>query len=97
MTRLAPLFSSESVHWTTPTELYAALDREFQFTLDPCPEKEVGGLFGQTDGLLADWSGHRPMARRFTSGCERLKLLRWRCFWSRPGRIRGGSSLVGDA
>ena len=56
------LFSSACETWETPTELYAALDREFRFTLDPCPLRpasEAGlPLFG-TDGLSISWSGHR--------------------------------------
>jgi DNA N-6-adenine-methyltransferase Dam len=30
-----------SPHWATPKEIYAELDSEFGFTLDPCP---LGGL-----------------------------------------------------
>jgi phage N-6-adenine-methyltransferase len=59
---LAPLFSSARAAWGTPVEVYAALDAEFGFTLDPCPlreESEAGmSLFG-TDGLHDSWSGHR--------------------------------------
>jgi len=51
--RLAPLFSSASVHWSTPHDLYAALDAEFHFTLDPCP------LAGDEDGLMRSWVGQR--------------------------------------
>ena len=56
------LFSSISETWSTPVELYAALDREFRFTLDPCPvrlPREAGlPLFG-TDGLTISWAGER--------------------------------------
>lgn len=45
-------FKSESVNWKTPEDLYAALNREFCFTLDPCPN-------GATDGLTRSWGGHR--------------------------------------
>jgi site-specific DNA-methyltransferase (adenine-specific) len=47
------LFSAQSVHHATPTALYADLDREFQFTLDPCP------LRSAHDGLALSWKGHR--------------------------------------
>lgn len=57
--RLAPLFSSVHVHWSTPRKLYAALDEEFHFTLDPCGLHEDGGLFARYDGLLAPWTGER--------------------------------------
>lgn len=51
------VFSSQSVHWATPSALYEELDREFAFNLDPCP---LGG--GETDGtkpLLCAWEGRR--------------------------------------
>ena len=46
------LFSSASVHWATPPDVYAALDAEFHFTLDPCP---LGGAVA----LDASWFGQR--------------------------------------
>ena len=46
------LFSSASEHWTTPTDVYDALNKEFAFTLDPCP-------LGGTDGLTRSWVGER--------------------------------------
>jgi DNA N-6-adenine-methyltransferase Dam len=56
------LFSSASETWRTPAELYEALDREFRFTLDPCPARdprEAGmPLFG-TDGLFISWRRER--------------------------------------
>lgn len=59
---LAPLFSSANEAWATPREVYEALDREFRFTLDPCPlaDPSTAGmpLFG-TDGLFRSWHGER--------------------------------------
>jgi len=56
------LFSYGRETWETPADLYAALDQEFRFTLDPCPLRpsaEAGlPLFG-TDGLSIPWTGHR--------------------------------------
>jgi len=46
------LFSSVNERWQTPADLYAALDSEFRFTLDPCPN-------GATDGLTRSWEGER--------------------------------------
>jgi site-specific DNA-methyltransferase (adenine-specific) len=46
------LFSAESEHWQTPADLYAKLDAEFHFTLDPCPNHG-------TDGLTRNWGGER--------------------------------------
>lgn len=61
-TGLRVLFSRAQETWQTPRELYAALDLEFRFTLDPCPArdpKDAGmPLFG-TDGLSISWRGHR--------------------------------------
>ena len=45
-------FKSENQHWQTPDDLYASLDMEFHFTLDPCPN-------GATDGLTRSWKGER--------------------------------------
>ena len=50
------LFSSASDRWATPKDLYAALDKEFKFDLDPCP------LDGKEDGLaplFCVWRGKR--------------------------------------
>ena len=45
-----------STNWGTPPALYANLDREFHFDLDPCP------LDGHSNGLgtlLCPWRGRR--------------------------------------
>ncbi len=34
------LFSSESVEWATPQETFNILNEEFDFTLDPCANKD---------------------------------------------------------
>lgn len=44
------MLSSDSDKWNTPEDLYSALDSEFHFELDPCPE----GF--QFDGLSYDWN-----------------------------------------
>jgi len=38
------LFSSASDNWSTPKDVYEALDREFSFNDDPCPLGGEGGL-----------------------------------------------------
>ena len=38
------LFSSANGCWKTPPELYKALDAEFHFDDDPCPEAGIFGL-----------------------------------------------------
>ena len=67
------LFSSQSVEWPTPKAVYDALNREFQFTLDPCPFQ------GTEDGLatlFCSWRDHRvfcnpPYTRAMRSWVER--------------------------
>jgi site-specific DNA-methyltransferase (adenine-specific) len=66
------LFSGRNQHWTTPEELYAALDEEFHFTLDPCP------LHAEFDGLAISWAGHRvfcnpPYGRGVARWLEKAK------------------------
>lgn len=46
------MFSSVTDHWSTPKEVYCALNDEFNFTLDPCP---LGNLSG-SNGLNLVWS-----------------------------------------
>ena len=49
--RFRGLFSSVRLNWKTPKELYARLDEEFAFDLDPCPENPT------FDGLAVPWNG----------------------------------------
>ena len=55
------LFSSTVFDWATPKELFATLDNEFRFTLDPCATPETAKcdrFFTETDdGLVQRWSG----------------------------------------
>jgi hypothetical protein len=37
-------FLSTTDHWSTPSEVYRALDDEFHFNDDPCPLHGTGGL-----------------------------------------------------
>jgi site-specific DNA-methyltransferase (adenine-specific) len=53
MVKHSALFSSASVEWGTPPDLYHALDNEFHFTFDPCRQ---GGLW---DGTYISWEGER--------------------------------------
>ena len=53
---LSVLFSSASEDWSTPNDVFCALDAEFRFDFDPCP------LRGDTDGtstLFVKWVGKR--------------------------------------
>lgn len=56
------LFSSASVHWETPKDLYTALNAEFHFVDDPCP---LGGLeFGLTRQWYSPCFVNPPFTRR---------------------------------
>jgi site-specific DNA-methyltransferase (adenine-specific) len=50
-------FSSQSVDWPTPAALYAELNREFHFDLDPCPLG--GGIVDGTSPMFCSWDGRR--------------------------------------
>ena len=57
------LFSSASVEWATPWELFRQLDAEFHFNLDPCSTHEnakcADHFTKAEDSLLQDWGGNR--------------------------------------
>ena len=56
------MFSSKTDEWYTPQDFYEDLDREFNFTLDPCAtefnHKCDKYYTKQDDGLSKDWSGN---------------------------------------
>ncbi len=55
------LFSSNSNEWATPVKFYEELNKEFNFTLDPCATKEnakCSKYYTKEDnGLIQDWGG----------------------------------------
>lgn len=55
------LFSSKKMDWTTPSKLFNELNKEFNFTLDPCCYKETAlcekFFTEKEDGLQQDWGG----------------------------------------
>ncbi len=57
------LFSSRSVEWETPSDLYKPLGAEFAFTLDVCAtphNAKVPRFFARSDdGLAQSWQGER--------------------------------------
>jgi hypothetical protein len=54
--RLAPLFSSGSVHWSTPAALRESLEREFGPLHDPCPLLGHDmSLWDSPGGLMRPW------------------------------------------
>ena len=57
--RLAPLFASGSPSWATPSDVLAELEREFGFTLDPCPLNGGNTHILERDGLARSWANER--------------------------------------
>lgn len=55
------LFSSKTVEWETPQDIFDALNAEFHFTLDPCSTDEnakcAKHYTKEQDGLIQDWTG----------------------------------------
>ena len=46
------IFSSKTVHWKTPIDIYDQLNKEFYFTFDPCP------LYDKSNNaFFKDWIG----------------------------------------
>jgi len=56
-------FSSKTVEWSTPQEVFDELDKEFGFTLDPCATDENAKcdryFTRKDDGLKQDWGEER--------------------------------------
>lgn len=56
------LFSSNSNEWATPQSLFDELNKEFNFTLDPCANEQNHkcALYYtmQDDGLRQNWEGY---------------------------------------
>ena len=55
------LFSSDSNEWETPQTLFNQLDKEYNFTLDPCSTSDNAKCkkfyTKEDDGLSKDWGG----------------------------------------
>ena len=56
-------YSSMTDEWSTPDDLFAALDKEFHFDLDPCANADNHKceryFTKEDDGLAQSWEGHR--------------------------------------
>ena len=55
-------YSSKTDEWETPDDLFAKLDAEFHFTLDPCATKDNARCAKyytkEDDGLIQSWLGN---------------------------------------
>ena len=56
-------FSSKTPEWSTPQDFFDELDKEFNFTLDPCANKKNAKcpkyFNRKQDGLKQSWGGER--------------------------------------
>lgn len=75
------LMSSNSSEWATPQELFNELDKEFNFTLDPCSTHENAKCklhyTKKEDGLKKSWGGIEysatlRMVEKLESGLRKL-------------------------
>jgi len=75
------MFSSISDEWSTPDDLFAQLDQEFHFTLDPCATqanaKCARYFTKEQDGLSQDWSSETVFMNPPHSGIKRWLRKAW--------------------
>ena len=84
-------FSSASDEWQTPQAVYAKLNHEFHFTLDPCA---IDGVEDGLSSLFTPWTGHtvfvnppysriRPWLERWRDALVAVYLIpsRTDCRW----------------
>ena len=87
------LFTSDSVEWATPQELFDRLNEEFHFTLDPCSTDENAKCrkhyTKEQDGLLQDWTGETVYCNP-PYGREMVKWIR-KCYEHFVG---GGTAVM---
>jgi phage N-6-adenine-methyltransferase len=77
------LFSSGKDDWETPQDVFEKLDKEFNFTLDPCCVPETAKCEKYytpiEDGLLQDWGGETAFVNPpYSSGQQDLWVKK--CF-----------------
>lgn len=86
------LYSSRSEEWTTPQDFYDKLNKEFDFTLDPCAtdENHKTSLYftKEQDGLAQDWGTYTV----FCNPPYGKQISRW-CFKARSS-AQGGATVV---
>ena len=63
MRNLSTLISSKDMTWETPQDFFDELNKEFNFTLDPCATPQTAKcrkyFTEKENGLVQDWGGHR--------------------------------------
>lgn len=79
MSKLDALYSSKSDEWSTPKELFDELNKEFEFTLDPCStdDNHLCDKYYtiQENGLIQGWESERvfcnPPYSEIAKWCEK--------------------------
>lgn len=81
------MFSSKTDQWSTPQDLYDKLNKEFNFTLDPCADEcnhKCDKFYTkEQDGLKQDWQGETvfcnpPYGRAIKNWVKRLYKIKGR-------------------
>lgn len=102
------IFSSNSDQWDTPQCIFDELDKEFNFTLDPCADvknHKCEKFFTKDEnGLIQDWGGSecfaiRPMEEKYVNGSKRatrkgIRRIHWLFYWFRQEQIRNGFKIL---
>lgn len=93
MAKLDGLYSSKTVEWETPQDLFDRLNDEFHFTLDPCCTDENAKCkkhyTKEQDGLSQDWTGEIVYCNP-PYGREMPKWIR-KCY---EHYIQGGTAVM---
>jgi len=74
---LACMFSSMRLDYATPREIFDQLDKEFDFTLDPCASKDTAKCRAFFDGVNKDGLKERWSGRVFMNPPYGRELIKW--------------------
>lgn len=85
MKNMKTMLSSEKMDWETPKEFFEELNKEFNFTLDPCATKDNAKCRKyytvKENGLIQDWSNESVFVNP-PYGCEIKKWVK-KCYEER--------------
>ena len=74
------MLSSKTPEWATPQEFFDELNKEFNFTLDPCCTHENAKcayhFTKEEDGLSPKWGGQKILDTHLGSGSSRIAAYR---------------------
>lgn len=91
--KLEVMYSSNTDQWATPQQFFDELNKEFNFTLDPCADSQNHKcekyFTKEEDGLKQDWGGivcfvTRRMVKQFRNGLKNVtereqRKIQWLC------------------